>query len=105
MLPIVADALRGIDGYPLPSALGETGAGYKHAVRKFQDQIDSETTPYDMRHSFCTMCRDAGIDPKVLAEWMGHSDMSMIMKIYDHVTDERREKAKKILWDSLENSL
>ena len=105
MLPVVADALRGIDGYPIPSALDEKGTGYRRVIDKFHEQIDSETTPYDMRHSFCTMCRDAGIDPKVLAEWMGHSDMTMIMKIYDHVTDERREKAKKILLDSLENSL
>ena len=51
--------------------------------------------PYDLRHSFCTAARNAdggrGIDPHVLQVWMGHSDISMIMKIYDHVSQERVE--------------
>lgn len=55
--------------------------------------------PYDLRHSWCTAMRDAGIDPHVLQVWMGHSDISMIMKIYDHVSEERidaeSKKAKK----------
>lgn len=45
--------------------------------------------PYDLRHSFCTWCRDAGVDPHVLQVWMGHSDISMIMKVYDHVSGDR----------------
>lgn len=53
--------------------------------------------PYDLRHSFCTACRDIGIDPHVLQVWMGHSDISMIMKVYDHVSSERiAEEVKKI---------
>lgn len=53
--------------------------------------------PYDLRHSFCTWCRDAGVDPHVLQVWMGHSDISMIMKIYDHVSDDRvAEEVQKV---------
>lgn len=40
--------------------------------------------PHDLRHSFCTMCRDAGVDIKQTMAWMGHSDINMILKIYDH---------------------
>ena len=58
--------------------------------------------PYDLRHSFCTWCRDgggtgAGVDMHVLQIWMGHSDISMIAKIYDHVSDERIEQEVKKL--------
>lgn len=54
--------------------------------------------PYDLRHSYCTWCRDAGVDPHVLQVWMGHSDISMIMKIYDHVSDDRiTEETEKIV--------
>ena len=58
--------------------------------------------PYDLRHSFCTWCRDgggtgAGVDMHVLQIWMGHSDISMIAKIYDHVSDERIEQEAKKL--------
>lgn len=50
--------------------------------------------PYDLRHSFCCMCRDA--DPPVelhtCVRWMGHKDAKMIMKIYDEASDDRSEK-------------
>ena len=45
--------------------------------------------PYDLRHSFCVMCRDLGIDIHVCMRWLSHSDPTMILRIYDHVSDER----------------
>lgn len=45
--------------------------------------------PHDLRHTYCTMLRDAGIDMHQAIIWMGHSDEKMILKIYDHVTDSR----------------
>lgn len=53
--------------------------------------------PYDMRHSFCTMCRDAGVDMHVCMKWMGHTDERMIIKIYDHVSDYREKMSAEIL--------
>ena len=54
--------------------------------------------PHDLRHSFCTMCRDAGVDIKQTIEWMGHADEKMILKIYDHVTSRRSaESIKKVV--------
>lgn len=50
--------------------------------------------PYDLRHSFCCMCRDA--DPPVelhtCVRWMGHADAKMILRIYDEASDDRSEK-------------
>jgi len=45
--------------------------------------------PHDLRHTFCTMLRDAGVEMKQAMIWMGHSDEKMILKIYDHVRDSR----------------
>ena len=57
--------------------------------------------PYDLRHSFCTWCRDApggGVDMHVLQLWMGHSDITMIAKIYDHVSYDRiQNEVKKVV--------
>ncbi len=53
--------------------------------------------PYDLRHSYCAAARDAGVDPHTLRIWMGHSDISMIMRVYDHVSDERIEQEAKKL--------
>ena len=45
--------------------------------------------PYDLRHSFCTMCRDNGVELNTCRQWMGHADVKMILKIYDEVTGNR----------------
>ena len=45
--------------------------------------------PHDLRHTYCTMLRDAGIDMHQAMIWMGHSDETMILRVYDHVTDKR----------------
>lgn len=64
--------------------------------------IEFTVVPYDLRHSFCTMCRDNGVELHTCIEWMGHADATMIMKIYDEVSDNRSkieaERLKKILF-------
>jgi integrase len=49
-------------------------------------------TPYDLRHSFCTMCRDNGVELNTCIHWMGHSDAKMILKIYDEYSRYRSQK-------------
>lgn len=50
--------------------------------------------PYDLRHSFCCMCRDADppVELKTCVRWMGHKDAKMILKIYDEASDNRSQK-------------
>lgn len=43
-------------------------------------------TPYDLRHSFVTWCRDHGVELHTLVDWMGHADATMIMRVYDDPT-------------------
>lgn len=49
--------------------------------------------PHDLRHSFATMLCDANVEKDLAIEWMGHSDEKMINRIYDHVSEYRKEKA------------
>lgn len=59
--------------------------------------ISFTVKPYDLRHSFCTMCRDAGVELNTCVKWMGHVDAQMILKIYDEVSDFRdRNEAEKL---------
>lgn len=51
--------------------------------------ISFTVTPYDLRHSFCTWCRDHGVEMNTCIKWMGHSDAKMILKIYDTVSEDR----------------
>ena len=58
---------------------------------------DFTVVPYDLRHSFCTMCRDHGVELNTCIRWMGHADSKMILKIYDSVSDTRsRREAMKL---------
>ena len=63
--------------------------------------IPFDIVPYDLRHSFCTMCRDAGIEINTCRRWMGHSDAKMILKVYDSVSEDRSEAERKKLEKTL----
>lgn len=65
---------------------------------KLPEWKEFTVVPYDLRHSFCTWGRDLGVELHTMISWMGHSDATMIMKIYDEVSDNRSDlEAKKVL--------
>lgn len=64
-------------------------------------------TPYDLRHSFATMCRDLQppVELHTVIKWMGHTDATMILQIYDSVTDDRDAAEAQRLRESLTSEL
>ena len=65
---------------------------------KLPPWIEFTVVPYDLRHSFCTWGRNHGVELHTMIEWMGHADATMIMKIYDEVSDDRsKTEAEKLL--------
>jgi len=70
--------------------------------------IEFTVVPYDLRHSFATWGRDHGVELHTMIEWMGHADATMIMRIYDEVTDNRSkieaEKLKRTAFGSQNGS-
>ena len=71
--------------------------------------IEFNVVPYDLRHSFCTWGRDNGVELHTMIEWMGHSDATMIMKIYDEVSSDRSkieaERLKTLAFGSMNSSM
>lgn len=54
-------------------------------------------TPHCLRHTFATLCFDAGIDPKTTAEMLGHADEKTTRDIYTHLRQNRiAEDAEKL---------
>ena len=51
--------------------------------------VDFDIVPYTLRHAFCAMCRDAGVELNTCRRWMGHADAKMILKVYDSVSADR----------------
>lgn len=58
---------------------------------RLKDWKEWTVRPHDLRHTYCTMLRDAGVDLKQAMIWMGHADEKMILKIYDHVGEYRTQ--------------
>lgn len=56
---------------------------------------------HDLRHTYCTMLRDAGVDMHQAMLWMGHSDEKMILHVYDHITDNRTQTSINLVEKSL----
>ncbi len=59
--------------------------------------VDIDIRPHDLRHSYCTMLYDAGVDLKTAQKWMGHADADVTMKIYTHLSAEREKSASAAL--------
>ena len=53
--------------------------------------VSFTVTPYDLRHSFSTMCRSMQppIELHTVISWMGHADAKMLLQVYDSVTTDR----------------
>ena len=65
---------------------------------KLPEWIEFTVVPYDLRHSFCTMCRDNGVELNTCVHWMGHADAKMIMQIYDEFSEDRgKTEAEKLI--------
>ncbi|CAM4161792.1 tyrosine-type recombinase/integrase [Deinococcus marmoris] len=48
---------------------------------------------HDIRHTYASLAIYQGLDPKVLADRLGHSRASISLDIYGHVFEEQRDRA------------
>lgn len=49
-------------------------------------------TPHELRHTFCSLLYQAGIDVMTAKDQMGHSDISVTMGIYTHLDAKFKKK-------------
>lgn len=88
--------LSGRHGLVLPSDKG----GYmsetmlSHRWEAFKRECECpDLQMHDFRHTYTVMLFDAGVDMKTAQTWLGHADATMIMKVYDHLSQKREENA------------
>ena len=53
--------------------------------RRLRKKLGFEFSPYTIRHTFATDAIIRGVDLVTIAEIMGHSDLTMLQKVYQHV--------------------
>ena len=75
----------------------------KKETLRLEGWKDFTIRPHDLRHSFVTMLCDANVEKDLAMKWVGHADEKMINRIYDHVSDYRKEKATSDVEALLEN--
>ena len=66
---------------------------------------DVRIRPHDLRHSYCTMLYDAGVDLKTAMKWMGHADQEMTMRVYTHLTSEREKRSMRAFSEQLDKMI
>ncbi len=65
--------------------------------RKFAEIIRRAGLPvirfHDLRHTCATIMLAQGVHPKIVQELLGHTDISMTMNLYSHVTTDMQQEA------------
>ena len=105
LLPPLADALpknaiglvfAGKDGGYLKSGeIRDNWENYCRAVGLVDDigdELEYPVTPHCLRHSFATICFEAGLDPRSAAKFMG-DDVKTVETIYTHLRLGKKESA------------
>lgn len=50
-----------------------------------QAGIDKRLHPHLLRHTFCTRALQCGMDAITVARILGHTDVRMVMRVYQHL--------------------
>lgn len=88
---------KGSNGsYMTEQAFQRGWESYMHALSKAAGHPVS-IRPHDLRVSYCTALRDAGVEIHQTMIWMGHADEKMILRIYDQPGKTRETEARKLL--------
>lgn len=65
---------------------------FMRALHKAPPEIPM-LSPHELRHTRATLWIAQGIDPYMVARLLGHSDLKMLTKIYDHTSPQTLRKA------------
>lgn len=105
MLDILANELRGLHGLLCVTASGKMmyDSAFDRAWQSYLKALSKtagkeiKIRAHDLRHSFATMLYDCGVDLKSSMLWMGHANETMTMRIYTHLSNQRRTEAENAL--------
>ncbi|MGP1544147.1 MAG: tyrosine-type recombinase/integrase [Candidatus Fimenecus sp.] len=59
---------------------------------KYND-MNFKTSAHCLRHTYCTLLYEAGVDVLTAKKYMGHSDLQTTLKIYTHLRDTHEQKS------------
>lgn len=65
-----------------------TASAVKCRFARLEEKLGRRFCQYHWRHSFATRKLKAGVSPIVVAELLGHADVSTLAKVYQHVAQD-----------------
>lgn len=68
-------------------------------IINFSKECGINASSHTLRHTFATRCREKGVDPKVVQEWLGHASYQTTIDTYTHITDDKMQKETNKLLD------
>ena len=76
-----------------------TETALKWGIQRFTRILGFSFRCHDLRHTFATLLYDSGTDVKTAAYLLGHSDVTVTMRIYTHLSEQRKQSSTAILMD------
>ena len=77
-----------------------------YALKRILQKADLPNIRFhDLRHTFATHALANGVDPKTLAEILGHTNASFTLDTYAHVTSDMQKQAAVVTEDFMSNIL
>jgi integrase len=66
----------------------------RHALRRTLEManLDPRIHLYSLRHSHATILLQAGVNPKMVAERLGHASVQMTLDVYSHVIPSMQQE-------------
>jgi len=71
---------------------------YRNQIKIETSKIDTDLSPYYLRHTYCTDLAVSGVDLKTASYLMGHSSIAVTAKIYTHVNEQMLLNAEKVMY-------
>lgn len=68
-----------------------TKSQFDDAYNDYRAATGIKSTGHQFRHAFATLCFDAGLDEKDMADIVGHADAETTKRIYVHIKEQRRK--------------
>lgn len=66
-------------------------------------KLPKGTSTHDLRHHFASVLLAAGESVVAVAEWLGHEDATLVLRVYGHLmanSEDRMRKAVDAAWTS-----
>jgi integrase len=68
---------------------------YRSFLRRSESAGVRTVRLHDARHGFAALMADSGVEPRLLMELMGHSQIAVTMNVYMHVVQRSKREAIK----------